>query len=83
MRESSGFSLFIPARDPLIGAKGVISSEELLAGLEIFSSGVDTFEVIDIVLPAVLGLILVRESGIEPSGLENVSFIFGFLRHAR
>jgi len=37
----------------------------LAAGLEVLALGVDALVVVDIVLPAVLGLVLVREAGVE------------------
>ena len=37
----------------------------LAAGLEVLALGIDAFVVVDVVLPAVLGLILVRKAGIE------------------
>jgi hypothetical protein len=37
----------------------------LAAGLEVLALGVDALVVVDVVLPAVLGLVLVREAGVE------------------
>jgi len=37
----------------------------LAARLEVFSLGKDTLVVVDVVLPAVLGLVLVRKAGVE------------------
>ena len=41
------------------------SSSYLAAGLKVLSLGHDALVVIDVVLPAVLGLVLVREAGVE------------------
>jgi len=37
----------------------------LAAGLEVLALGIDALVVVDVVLPAVLGLVLVREAGVE------------------
>lgn len=47
---------------PFVRAETVESAEELLAGSEILTTGVDALVVINIVLPAVLGLVGVREA---------------------
>jgi hypothetical protein len=37
----------------------------LAAGLEVLALGIDAFVVVDVILPAVFRLVLVREAGIE------------------
>ena len=54
--------------EPLVYARPYWASVEmahLAAGREVFTLGKNAFVVVDIVLPAVLGLVHVREAGIE------------------
>lgn len=37
----------------------------LAAGFEVLALGIDAFVVVDVVLPAMLRLVLVREAGVE------------------
>lgn len=50
------FSLSVPSLLPLIGAKGVVCAEELLAWSKVLSLGVDALVVVDVILEAVLRL---------------------------
>lgn len=75
--ESAGLDLLIPLADPIVRAKGSESLLELLAGSKLLTLGVDTLVVVNKVLPAVLGLVLVRESGVKASSLEHESFVVG------
>lgn len=65
-------ALVVPLGDPFIGAESTVDPLELLARSVVLTLGIDTLEVIDIVLEAVASLILVGEASVEPNGLENV-----------
>lgn len=75
--ESAGLDLLIPFADPFVRAKGSESLLELLARSKLLTLGVDTLVVVNKVLPTVLGLVLVRESGVKASSLEHESLVVG------
>lgn len=50
----------------------MICPPELLTRSEVITLGGDTLEVIRVVLEAVLGLVCLREPGVETGSLENV-----------
>merc|ERR1712137_1189975 len=63
--EVSGLTLVVPSRCPAVGAEGLVCQHELAAGSKVLALGDDALVGVDVVLPAVLGLVLVGEAGIE------------------
>ena len=64
------FSLVVPLFNPVNWTKWVICSPEDFTWGEIFTFYINTLVVINIGLPAMLSLILLRESSIETDGVQ-------------
>ena len=64
--------LFVPLFDPHVRAEGQVSLQELFARRVASPLDLDALVKVDVVLPAVLGLVAVWESGIELHGLDIV-----------
>lgn len=61
------FTLLVPLLGPLGRAEGKVGSLELLTGDKVLSLGFRAFKIVDIVLPAVLGLIPAFGEGVSTS----------------
>jgi hypothetical protein len=68
--EVARLSLLVPSLVPSARAEGSVSEEKLAARSEILALGVDALVVVDVVLPAVLGLVHVRVAGVDTGGDE-------------
>lgn len=69
-REVSRLALSIPPVSPGLRAERTEGVVELTTWAEVFALGIDTLVVVNVVLPAVLGLVLLRETGIIASSHE-------------
>ena len=69
-REVASLALTVPTIGPGLGAKRAEGVVELLAGTEVLALGSGTLVVVDIVLPAVLGLVHLGETSIVTSSDE-------------
>jgi len=72
-------SLRVPSFDPGTRTEASIGRVELLAWCEIFTLGVYALVVVDIILPAVLGLVRVGESSVVARGHKLEWFGYSFL----
>lgn len=69
-RELASLSLVVPLLNPVDGAQRGEGLEKDLARLEVLTLNVDTLVVVNVRLSTVLGLVLVRETGVELGGFE-------------
>lgn len=69
-REVTVAALLVPLVRPSGGAQSLVGAVELLAGSELLSLGVHATEVVDVVLEAAVGLVLVGEAGVVTESVE-------------
>lgn len=68
--EVSCFALVVPSLNPRVRAKGAIGKVELSARLEVFAFGKNAFMIVDVVLPAMFGLVHVGKASVVASSDE-------------
>lgn len=69
-REVAIAALLVPLLRPSSGAQSLVGAVELLAGSKLLSLGLNAAEVVDVVLEATVGLVLVGETGVVAESVE-------------